>query len=1080
MDFVDEGEIQELKAPTINTQTSSVLLNSSAREGRRHTIPDFLSRPYMIDNFNWSQNETAGTVLRQYRFPDVLLSQPAIFKKVANFFGFRAGVEFTVLVNKQQFQQGNLMISYLPGAKYCASKNAACQQTDPVSPINLATLSGLPRVNLDLMDATRANLLVPYSSPFVYYNLLTGIGTIGDFFITVYSQLQDLASSGTVSVQVMARFVDIELEFPSGNDLKSYSTISDIEDLMSQLSYDPSLPNLEALQECINKKKEQFKFQMNSETTTATNFKQKALPNMAVGDEPNNSHLMSLSTSTHLPSTNMGQSSSNEMDFSEIVKVPVYFGHFNIDGAVAGGTNVWNSKVELLNFSNSHGNQIGVDYITYLGQGFSKWRTSFNFHFRFVKTTFHSLRVRIFFAPGATSVTGIDRNAVISKIVDLKDNNFAEFTVPFVWPHPFLNTDDRGGYHGDVSLGIIGVDVLTKMVNPDTVKSSIDVVVERSAGSDFCLNLPRQWTYLPTTLALDDDDSENAWMEDLTEEGIEPNPGPSKWFSAEQNDFPIDEKYIGLPSGAIIDTVHISANVSDEGVFLLYRGAFDLNVFLVPGANNIVVDMCSVIVAEYIDVNQINTGTGYVVDMYTTVYYHLPDQILGTVNISGTTPTGLTEVVTSSGQDKQLTGVGRWWKDLTTEGIEPNPGPVQYVKFSSDTPHLVLNFDVPNPYVRLQKLIFNFHPLGSDIPAHMTFYYQQGNKGLEVEVFDGPPTVIELNQINTGTMQLLHSDGTAPTGYVYLVYDEPYSKEVKAMVRTDGDSFTTSWANYIAWWANEIQTSLTWLHGKTWTTSLDNSTINKLKESSAVVTTSGTEQPFTFQMNTEQDTYREGGNEDVFERPFQSQQADRLVLGGSVNSINQLIRKSSMYVTMTPTAHNDIYLLPHAIGTTLKTGDTSYTTIGLDSISYFGHLFTFYRGGVNLKIVNSPDYGYNVVLDPDAISMTGADKSIFGELATSLTVESLVKMAGNIQQIVKPAVEGYGDLTIPFYSDSYMCHADPSITYVISDKTAAMKLPFTSLLIRPFGEFANLTVYRSACSDFEMSYLAGTPRLLAL
>lgn len=1034
----------------------------------------------MLDNFSWSQNDAAGTVLRQYRFPDVLLAQPAIFKKVSNFFGFRAGVEFTVLVNKQQFQQGNLMISFLPGAKYCASKNAACQQTDPVSAVNLPTLSGLPRVNLDIMDATRANLLVPYSSPFVYYNLLTGAGTIGDFYITVYSQLQDIASSGTVSVQVMARFVDIELEFPSGNNLKSYSTIADIEDLMSQLSHNPTLPNLEALQHCIEKKKKtQYTFQMNSETSRTTTFKQKALPNMAVGDEPNNSHLISLSTSTHLPSTNMGQTSTNEMDFSEIVKVPVYFDHFSIDNSKMGGHNAWSSKVELLNFSNRNGKQIGVDYITYLGQGFSKWRSSFNFHFRFVKTTFHSLRVRIFFAPGATSAIDVDRDAVISKIVDLKDNNFAEFTVPFVWPHPFLNTDDRGGYHGDTSLGIIGVDVLTKMVNPDTVKNSIDVVVERSAGPDFCLNLPRQWKHLPVTLAIDEDDTEDVWTKDLTKEGIEPNPGPSKWFEVEQNDFPVEEKYIGLPSGAIIDAVHISANVVDEGIFLLYRGAFDLNVFLVPGVNNVVVNMNSTIISEYIDVNQINTGGGYVVDMYTTVYYHTADQILGTINISGMTPTGLSEVITSSGRDKQFTGAKRWWRDLTNEGIEPNPGPNAQVRFDSSTPHLVLNIDIPDPYVRYQKLIFNFFPLNSTEPAHMTFTYGNGMKRVDVEVFDGPPTVIDLNQIGTGTVSIIHSGGTAPTGYVYLVYDEPYSKEVKAMIRVDGDSFTTTWANYIAWWANELQTSLTWLHGKTWTTELNSSTINKLKESSAVVTTSGTEQPFSFQMNTEQDSYREGGNEDVFERPFQSQQADRLVLGGSVNSINQLIRKSSMYVTLSPTAHNDIYLLPHAIGTSRQSGETSYDTIGLDAISYFSHLFTFFRGGVNLKVVNSPDYGYNIVLDPDAISMTGADKSIFGEVASSLVVGDLIKLAGNIQQIVKPSVEGYGDLTIPFYADSFMCYVDPSINYVIADKTAAMKLPSTSLLIRPFGEFNSLTVYRSACSDFEMSYLAGTPRLLA-
>jgi len=351
--FQDEGSVEEMQAPFQNTKTPQSMVMASTKENKTHTIPGFLGRLYEIDNFQWAATSPAGTVLKQYRFPDVLLAQPALSRKAYNFFGLRAGVEFVVLVNKQKFQQGNLMISHLPGAKYNDAKNAMCQTTTPTaSSANLATLSGMPRVNLDLMDATKAILRAPYASPFVYYNLLSGDGTIGDFYITVYSPLQDIASSGTVSVQVMARFIDVDLQFPAGNTLASFSKTPKVEGLYNEFVQKPDLTTLSNLVKEGTAIMEQvrtgnFRFQMNSETVSTQNFKPRALPNMAVSDESNNAHLLSLSAKNVLPSINMGEASTREHDFMKIVQIPVYNSRFDITSSQAAGTNVWSKKSHI-------------------------------------------------------------------------------------------------------------------------------------------------------------------------------------------------------------------------------------------------------------------------------------------------------------------------------------------------------------------------------------------------------------------------------------------------------------------------------------------------------------------------------------------------------------------------------------------------------------------------------------------------------------------------------------------------------------------------------------------------------------
>lgn len=1036
--FQDEGRKEEINAPILQTQVPVSLVQATTKEDKNHTIPGFLQRAYQIDNFQWSVNDTPGTVLKQYRFPDALLAQPALSRKAFNFFGLRAGVEFIVLVNKQPFQEGNLLISYLPGAKYNAAKNAMCQTTSPASNANLGVLTGMPRVNLDLMDATRADMTVPYASPFIYYNLLNGEGTIGDFYITVYSQLRDVAADATVSVQVMARFVDVDLQFPAGTDPVSFSKVPGLDTLINKFTQKPDLVALQNLiregKSLVKKHNEGvFRFQMNSENLRTVNFKPKALPNMAVANESNNSHILSLSSQNHLPSANMGEASANEMLYKTMVQIPVYFDRFTITSDIGGNTNVYSKIVTLLDYTNVDATtgSVGIDYPTFLGQNFSKWRSSFKYNFRFVKTTFHSLRVRIFFAPNTTSESGVDRNAIVSKIIDLKDNNFVEFEVPFIWPHPFLNTEV-----GNTNLGVLGVDVLTKMVHPTTVPSTIDVIVERSAGQDFELNLPKQLSYFPF-----DPTPSTETVVVTSNHHVSRRPGVSQPIVDNDTLPPVVPVPKPKPSEFLppITSTFVNTLTNIDG---------EVRKYVLQHANDFY-DKVKNLTA----LNELGQYKKIDIPMLDLTL----DQINDKINYLSVREIRRRE----TGADE----VDGWKKDLTTEGVEPNPGPIRSLYFPVTTDpvdRIIENVGVAGDNVRIVVTVAGY----GDYPPEVYMQLDFGNEDVIQIACNYDKEINFYYQLTSNDLTFKSSGKGTKLGCCVSVFTG--SSAASTSVNIANIPLQVDVAT------NPVMTQIT-------NVPLPVTGGGGGGTSSVVATRS--DQPatsFKFQMNHEQDSYRPGYDDTSYVRPVISSQADLLSLGSTISSVGDMIHRSTLLTSLTPTNPNDIYVIPHSIGVVRKDASNNNIVSAADMYSYYASLFAFARGGVNLRLVTSPDFAYNVILDPDSDTLTATETAVAGFLPTATSATQSLQQQVSIQQVVKPSLEGFGEITIPFYSDTYMYYVNPVISQQPKVSASQMQLPYTTLDLRPLGQFTTCNIFRAACTDVEFSYLTGPPRVISL
>ena len=171
----------------------------TTREDRIHTIKDFLSRPIIIQTGLWSSATTAETQLYTANFPEVLISNTMYQEKLRGFVGLRATLVIKVQVNSQPFQQGRLMLQYYPYAQYMPNRVSLVNST-------LQGRSGCPRTDLDLSVGTEVEMRIPYVSPHVYYNLITGQGSFGGISLLIEGWNEWLDEILTVSFKIFIEF----------------------------------------------------------------------------------------------------------------------------------------------------------------------------------------------------------------------------------------------------------------------------------------------------------------------------------------------------------------------------------------------------------------------------------------------------------------------------------------------------------------------------------------------------------------------------------------------------------------------------------------------------------------------------------------------------------------------------------------------------------------------------------------------------------------------------------------------------------------------------------------------------------
>lgn len=138
------------------------------------------------------------------------------------------------------------------------------------------------------------------------------------------------------------------------------------------------------------------------------------------------------------------------------------------------------------------GNAFQPSCLLHLASNFRLWRGSFKFRFTFAKTKFHAGRYYVSYTPRTQINSTAGNTATIqgpeitsgsiqpygySMIIDLKDGNVFDFSIPYLVENPYLTLSSN--------IGGLSMCALDPLIAPDTVPNTVKFLVEVAADDDF-------------------------------------------------------------------------------------------------------------------------------------------------------------------------------------------------------------------------------------------------------------------------------------------------------------------------------------------------------------------------------------------------------------------------------------------------------------------------------------------------------------------------------------------------------------------------------------------------------------------
>lgn len=496
----------------------------SALDAREHQIRDFLGRPILCASGTYSTTSVVGSQLQTIPLPSACLSNASYADKLRGFFGFRAKMVCRVQVNSQRFQQGRLLLHYLPQTSTMQPARLQCALS------NLVLITQQPRVDFDINSDTEVILEIPYVSNSLYYDLSSGSFDFGTFYLTVYSALATGGGSTSCTYSVWCHFEDVEVQYPavSQSGIKTLKArgkgaakldVTDVElrkeglgpvsSILTRASASAAvlseIPLISAFTAptswalgVLGRAADALGF---SKPTSAGNSEKRLLTTFSYMNNTNavdNSIKMAVRSDNavaQLPG--FAGTDIDEMSIPYLVSIPSWFQTVSWTTSQSQGALLYNANISPNLPFNQTVTNAGTTFsygsypvMGYIANHFQLWRGSITYTLKVVKTEFHSGRLMIAFFPGKNLNGSVGTFAssqyVFREILDLRQSNEVSITMPWTSLTPYLTTSD--------SYGLLQIYVLNPLIAPATISSSCDVLMEVSGAPDFEFAAPKNVT----------------------------------------------------------------------------------------------------------------------------------------------------------------------------------------------------------------------------------------------------------------------------------------------------------------------------------------------------------------------------------------------------------------------------------------------------------------------------------------------------------------------------------------------------------------------------------------------------------
>jgi hypothetical protein len=496
-------------------------LDYSLKEDRVHDIISFLRRPVVIGEFLWSTTDTSNLMLASFTNPTVILNHVMNNDKVRGFVGFKGKMVVRLQVNAQRFQQGRLILHYVPLYDHQTANRRNTANS------NLVFKTQQPRIDFDIATDTEVLLEIPFVYPFEYYNLRGQNPTIGTFFVSVYSPLISPTGDTNCDVVVWGHFEDVEVVFPTlllpqvGGGRKSLITqelqasgpgpisalfgrVSKAASIMGEIPLLSSVAFPAAWMASVTSRAASAMGWSNpSQSAPASRMQNTRTPFMNNASGVDNSLKLSLMSDNEvqvLPG--FAGTNIDELNLRHFCSIPAFIKTFNWTTAQATGTLLWSSPVSPPAMSNDVSVATTSSTLTarlptplsFASSFFKLWRGSICFTIKVVKTEFHSGRLLFTFAPDCSlDPVFADIDPLYKEVLDLRHSNEFSVCIPYVSSTPWKSVPN------DIGVGRVGLYVLNSLRGPATVSTSVQILVEANGGPDIEFAYPSINTRVPMT-----------------------------------------------------------------------------------------------------------------------------------------------------------------------------------------------------------------------------------------------------------------------------------------------------------------------------------------------------------------------------------------------------------------------------------------------------------------------------------------------------------------------------------------------------------------------------------------------------
>jgi hypothetical protein len=546
---IDKEEIVTFTSDGITSHETNVMALSqnskfsrTGREGRDHTVINFLERPYILQNFTWEQTTTPGGIpIAAFNFPEDLFAIPAIRDKLVGFTYFRGNMEVRLQLNAQPFQQGRLVMIFVPYGQEIVEQGTL---------FTLTGITGFDRTEIDIADAQEVSMTIPYVSPYPMIDLTTKPWNVGTFLVYVYGQTR--GGDENITITAWARFQDVEVKVPTGAALYPLAP-------RTALYKDPNVLYGEmhsaadvTMGTIMKSSGGMLNPKLNTEIKAASSgtvtkiaaatsglamaaatipvLTPLAAPIALVAgavaglgslfgwSKPNTEKVpepMVIQPGKYLTnydgndvSRNLGLSAKNsigceplfgtsvdEMSIKYITSRPNYIETFPWTTADAQGKLLYstpvvpNSPITPIPITGQTETGFQMTHLSYTCMAFNYWRGSIRYIFKFVKTPYHSGRIRWTYTPKGALPSGLPKTIDLARsytdVVDIGGKTDFEVTIPLVYELPWVLNGMNPLHLGEIP-GILTLTVVTALRRPNEIVSDqVDVIVEKSGGADF-------------------------------------------------------------------------------------------------------------------------------------------------------------------------------------------------------------------------------------------------------------------------------------------------------------------------------------------------------------------------------------------------------------------------------------------------------------------------------------------------------------------------------------------------------------------------------------------------------------------